>query len=135
MQIKFLNRSYIIASSIAGIVISIALLLPFVVMSILTINYGKYQSKKFQKKYGAVIEGVEVASENPWKANYYSIFLMQRIGFAAILVFLYSEPLIQCILFTLLNVFMMLYVGCVKPFSPCWERLSVIYDEVVLVLF
>ena len=60
---------------------------------------------------------------------------MQRLGFAAILVFLYSEPLVQCILFTLLNVLMMLYIGCAKPFSPFWERLSVIYDEVVLVLF
>ena len=30
---------------------------------------------------------------------------------------------------------MILYIGCAKPFGPFWERISVIYDEVVLMIF
>ena len=104
-------------------------------MSILSVHYKRLKTKKFEKNYGSITEGVDIEDNNSWKTLYYPIFLMQRLAFAAILVFLYSSPLTQCIIFGFLNLLMILYIGCAKPFGPFWERISVIYDEVVLMIF
>ena len=70
------DKSYSIASSIAGVIISIALVLPFLIMSILSIHYERLKTKKFDKKHGAITEGVEIEDRNTWKTLYYPIFLM-----------------------------------------------------------
>ena len=67
-------------------------MLPFIIMSILSVHYKRLKTKKFEKKYGSITEGVDIADNNSWKTLYYPIFLMQRLGIAAILVFLYSVP-------------------------------------------
>ena len=61
MQVKFINKSYSISSTIACIVISIAVAFPFVLISILGVNYKKLSDVRFLKTYGSITEGVEVA--------------------------------------------------------------------------
>ena len=61
-------------------------------MSVVGNNYAKLETKRFEKKFGSVIEGVDVSEF--YRANYYAVFVSQRMAFAATLVFLYEIPFV-----------------------------------------
>ena len=88
----FYNLSVGFASAFGGIIIVMAFLLPFIMMSIVSCNYRQVKGNKFKDKFGSITEGLfihDVTSREVYQAHYYSVFLMQRFFFAGALVVFY----------------------------------------------
>ena len=94
------------------IVITVNVVFPFVMMSILSVHAKRITYKKFAAKYGTIVEGIDISRHDTYKAYYYAVFSSQRFISAVILVMLFPYPAIQCFSLIGLQVLMMLYIGC-----------------------
>ena len=124
----------IVASLFAVIVTIFFVMLPFISLTIVSTSYKTIKSEDFQKSYGTLTEGV-CLEDNLYKTSYYSLFMFQRIIFGGILVLLYTQPFTQLILFMILHIAMILYIGCAKSFADFGQRTSMILDEASILIF
>ena len=75
----FENLSMGITTGVGGLVITLTILFPFFVMSIIAIHYKTLKKPSFEKKYGSVTEGLKIhdyTSREVYQAHFYSVFLM-----------------------------------------------------------
>ena len=104
--------------------IAFAVLLPVISMHIITFNYARLKKKRFDKKFGSLVSGVERAPMwEKWgifKALYYPVFLFQRLVFACILIYLFPCPVVQIVLFLILHALVSIVANVCRLSSTFW---------------
>ncbi|CDW86063.1 cadg multi-domain protein [Stylonychia lemnae] len=128
--IKFSNFSQMVSTCTASAFGFISLFLPFLTMTIIYHNRKKTSHNFWNSSFGMLTE--EVKSQYILQLYYYPIMMYQRLLIAAIIVYLSSYPLIQCVFVILLNIIMTAYLIIYKPFKLESQQVTSVVDEIMI---
>jgi len=84
-------------------------------MSVIYLNRKNVKKRSWINKWGMLTD--ELRSKSILQLYYYPLFMYQRLLIAGIVVYLYDNPLNQCIAVGLCNLAMTLYLIVVRPFK------------------
>lgn len=95
------------------------------------VNFKKLHDQKFERKYGAVYEGLKLKSRSALVYNSY--FVMRRCLFMCIALFLYRHVLLQLFSVVMLTLIACSYVLLYSPFEePKQNKLEVMNEFITL---
>ena len=122
---SFIN--FIAAILLGGLLIAS----PFFILVFYGLNFSKVHDEKFEKKYGAVYEGLRLKSRSALVYNSY--FVTRRCLFMCIALFLYKRVLLQLFSVVVLTLVACSYVLLYRPFEePRQNRLEVMNEVITL---
>ena len=63
---------------------------------------------------------------------FYPIFFLQRLGISAIIVFSYEWPIAQIVSILMIEILMVIYLICLKPYKRTFQKMTSPIDEIAL---
>lgn len=99
-------------------------------MSVIYAHRKLIRKQVYRVKFGMLTD--EMSQSSILQLYFHPAFLLQRLTFAAAIVFVYSYPLIQCAIVALGNLTMLYYLVMVRPYKEESQQTSNVVDEIVL---
>ena len=117
-----------------GIMTSCLVLLPFFILDFyLATNFYKIDSEDFEAKYGSVYEGLK--KDKKLSLIYPVYFIIRRMLFMCISMFMYKCVIIQILLMLLITMVEIIYIIEVQPFDePLINHLEIVTECFTLIL-
>ena len=128
----------IVNMSSAWILASISFLLPFFILIFYFKNYDRMNSEdeevaeEFDEKWGAPMEGLN--KDNKWSLAYPVMFLTRRILFVLIVLWLYTNVILQLALQISITLISYAYLTHFKPFEDRIVQELEVFNEVMLLI-
>ncbi|CDW90935.1 cadg multi-domain protein [Stylonychia lemnae] len=128
--LKIRTASMVLASGIALITGAIAMLMPFLVMSLIYHHRKSVNKEKWNNQFGMLT--YEVKNNRLLQAYYYPIFLYQRLVIVTVIVYGTPYPLVQCLIIMICNFGMIAYLLSQKPFKEEISQTTIALDELAV---
>lgn len=107
--------------------VAIISLSPFGVQIFLYKKRDVLKDKLNKLKFGSLYEGIRLYS--PYTLTYYPLFLLRRLSFALIMVFLADWVITQLVVLNLSSIAFITFLLRVKPFKDKFELKFTIFNE------
>lgn len=106
------------------------MLFPFIIMTYIYSNRRNVRKRKWIVAAGTLTE--EFSQKTILQLYFVPVWLFQRLAFSAIIVLVYSYPLIQLAGIAICNLSMAAFLIIVRPYKLENQQTSTVVDELIL---
>lgn len=127
----FVGLASLEVSVLHGIFCILMIMFPCLTLSFLLKNRSKLPDRNYVARYGTLYQGIKV--ENKSTTIYTFIFIMRRLFFVCLVVFLDEKAFFKPMFFLQAQVVYLIYVGWSKPHDDRWYNFLEKLNEVGLI--